>query len=232
LKNLTVCYLPAQWRSLGTEQLRASTCVVIDVIRATSTIAAALAQGAAGITPVASVAEAEQMKARHPETLLAGERQGRMLPGFDLGNSPRDVTAERVGGRGIILTTTNGTQALAACRGARAVVTTSLLNLGATAAKLRAWGPPWIILCAGFEGDFGLDDAIVAGALAEALGEPDPFVALYRSVRGELASVLLRSSAGQELVKIGLDGDVPYCAELDRFSVVPTLDEAGVLRAG
>ena len=230
MNNLTVCYLPSQWRSLDADQLRASACAVIDAIRATSTIVAALAQGAVGITPVASVAEAEHLKAAHPDTLLAGERQGRMLPGFDLGNSPRAFTADRVGGRSLILTTTNGTQALAACRGARAVVTASLLNLTATAAKLREMGPPWIILCAGFEGDFGMDDAIVAGALAEALGETSPFAALYRSVRHDLPGALLNSHAGQELVKIGLEGDVPFCAEVDRFSVVPTLSADGVLR--
>ncbi len=230
MNDLTVCYLPAQWRSLEAERLRASTCVVIDVIRATSTIAEALAAGAAGVTPVASVAEAEQMKARHPETLLAGERHGKMLAGFDLGNSPREVTPERVRGRAIVLTTTNGTQALAACRGARRVVTASLLNLHATAAKLREWGPPWIVLCAGHEGDFGLDDAIVAGALAEALDEPSAFVALYRSVRGELPSAFMQSLAGQELVRIGLGDDVPFCAEMDRLSIVPTLDAEGVLR--
>ena len=232
LKNLTVRYLPSQWRSPDPAPLRDSACAVIDVIRATSTIVAALANGAVGVTPVASVAEAEQIKARHSETLLAGERHGQMLPGFDLGNSPRDVTAEQVGGRSLILTTTNGTQALSACRGARAVVTASLLNLAATAAKLRELGPPWEIICAGYEGAFGFDDAIVAGALAEALDEPSPFIALYRSVKNDLAGVLLRSSAGQELVKIGLEGDVPFCAELDRFSIVPILSADGVLRVG
>lgn len=230
MKNLTVCYLPSQWRSLDRDELRGSACAVIDVIRATSTIVTALAHGAVGITPVASVAEAEQLKANHPETLLAGERHGKMLPGFDLGNSPREMNAERVAGRSLVLTTTNGTQALAACRCARAVVPASLLNLSATAAKLRELGPPWIILCAGFEDDFGLDDAIVAGALAEALGEENAFVALYRSVRRELPRSLLNSQAGQELVKIGLEADVPFCAEVDRFTVVPIWGEDGVLR--
>ncbi len=228
MKNLTICYLPSQWRL---PDLSGSACAVIDVIRATSTIAAALAHGASGVTPVASVAEAEQLKARHPEALLAGERHGQKLPGFDLGNSPHEVTPERVGGRNLILTTTNGTQALAACRGARAVVTASILNLTATAAKLRELGPPWVILCAGYEGDFGMDDAIVAGALAEELGEPSPFVALYHSVKNDLAATLLGSCAGRELVKIGLQDDVPFCAELDLFSVVPMMGEDGVLRA-
>jgi 2-phosphosulfolactate phosphatase len=230
VKKLTVCYLPAQWLAFDPGHLRDSVCVVIDVIRATSTIAAALAHGATGIRPVAAVAEAEQLKAQEPHRLLAGERRGLALPGFDLGNSPRAMTPETVAGRELVLTTTNGTQALAACRGARAVVTTALVNLSATAEKLRALGPPWIVVCAGFEGDFGLDDAIVAGALAETLGEPSPFAALYHSVRSDLVGALLGSQAGQELVKIGLQDDVPYCAERDRFALVPMLGEDGVLR--
>jgi 2-phosphosulfolactate phosphatase len=230
VKNLTLCYLPAQWRSLAATQRQESVCVVIDVIRATTTIAAALAGGATGLRTVAGVAEAEALKAGQPDRLLAGERQGLALPGFDLGNSPRAMTPAAVGGRELILTTTNGTQALAACTGARAVVTCALVNLGATAEKLRALGPPWIVLCAGFEGDFGLDDAIVAGALAEALDEPDTFSALYRSVRGDLAAALLGSHAGQELVKIGLQDDVPFCAERDSLAVVPMLGTDGVLR--
>jgi 2-phosphosulfolactate phosphatase len=89
-----------------------------------------------------------------------------------------------------------------------------------------------MILCAGFEGDFGLDDAIVAGALAEALDEPSPFSALYHSVRRDLGATLLGSQAGQELVKIGLQDDVPFCAELNRFGFVPVLGPDGVLRLG
>ncbi len=230
MNDLTLCYLPAQWRALAETTRRESACVVIDVIRATTTIAAALASGSTGIRPVASVAEAEALKAEQPARLLAGERQGVALPGFDLGNSPRAMTADTVGGRELILTTTNGTQALAACRDARAVLTCALVNLGAVAEKLRALGPPWIVLCAGFEGDFGLDDAIVAGALAEALDQPSPFTALYRSVRHELAATLLGSQAGQELAKIGLQDDVPFCAERDSLAVVPLLGADGVLR--
>jgi 2-phosphosulfolactate phosphatase len=215
---------------LDGERLRGSACAVIDVIRATSTIAAALAHGASGVQPVASVSDAFAAKARDPEALLAGERGGQALPGFDLGNSPEDFTAERVSGRRIILTTTNGTQALAACAGARAVVTASLLNLEAVATRLRQIGPPWIIVCAGCDGEFGVDDAVVAGALAEALGREHSLVALYRSVRRELPETLLGSAAGRELLKVGLEKDVPFCAKLNLFSIVPTLGADGVLR--
>jgi 2-phosphosulfolactate phosphatase len=230
MTDLTVCYLPTQWRALEGAHLHASACAVIDVIRATSTIAVALAEGAQGVQPVASVEEAFALKKEHPETLLAGERGGVALPGFDLGNSPYDMTTERVGGRQIILTTTNGTQALAACRGARAVVTASFLNLDATAQRLRELGPPWIILCAGHQGGFGVDDAAVAGALAEALDQDHALVSLYRSVRNDLTEMLRGSLAGQELVKVGLEKDVPFCAQVNRLALVPTLGTDGVLR--
>ena len=231
MSDLEICYLPTQWRALNREQLSRSACAVIDVIRATSTITAALASGASGVQPVADVAEAFALKAENPEALLAGERGGQPLPGFDLGNSPVDFTAERVKGRRVIFTTTNGTQALAACAGARAVVTVGLLNLNAVAEWLRKLGPPWVIVCAGYEGSFGMDDAVVAGALAEALGQEHALVSLYHSVRNELATALTGSLAGQELVKVGLTKDIRFCAQLDRFSLVPTLDTDGVLKA-
>jgi 2-phosphosulfolactate phosphatase len=230
MSDLEICFLPAQWRTLNATRLRASACAVIDVIRATSTIATALAQGARGVQPVASVADAFALKERNPEALLAGERGGQALPGFDLGNSPEDFTTARVQRRPLILTTTNGTQALAACQGARAVVTASLLNLDAVAARLREIGPPWIIVCAGCDGEFGVDDAIVAGALAEALDQEHALVSLYRSVRGDLAETLLGSAAGRELLKVGLEKDVPFCAQLNLFSIAPMLGEDGVLR--
>jgi len=231
MSDLDICYLPAQWRTLKPEHLRASACVVIDVIRATSTIAMALAEGAQGIQPVADSADAFALKALNPEMLLAGERGGKPLAGFDLGNSPQEYTRERIQNQSILLTTTNGTQALAACREARAVITASLLNLDAVATRLKELGPPWIIACAGFEGSFGMDDTIVAGALAEALECEHTFAALYRSVRKDLPAVLLGSQAGQELVKVGLEKDIAFCAQLNLLPIVPTLDTDGMLRA-
>jgi len=228
--DLEILHSPSQWKKISDERLLTSACAVIDVIRATSTIATALANGAPGVQPVAKLEEAFSLKKLNPAALLAGERSGQAVPGFDLGNSPEDFTPERVKGRPVILTTTNGTQALAACAGARAVVTASLLQVTAVATRLRELGPPWIVICAGCNGEFGVDDAIVAGALAEALGQDHAFVHLYRSVRHDLAEALLGSSAGQELVKVGLEKDIPFCATLDVYSVVPTLGDDGVLR--
>jgi 2-phosphosulfolactate phosphatase len=230
MTDLEICFLPMQWRALPAEKIRASVCVVIDVIRATSTIVTAVAHGA-GVLAVANLDDAFALKAKSPSVLLAGERGGQALPGFDLGNSPEDFTTERVQGRRVILTTTNGTQALAACPGARAVLTASFLNLDAVAARMRELGPPWIILCAGYNGEFGVDDAAVAGALAEALGhEEHPMVSVYHSVRRDLTEALLNSGAGRELRKVELEKDVPFCAQLNLFSIVPTLGADGVLR--
>jgi 2-phosphosulfolactate phosphatase len=230
MSKLTIFHSPAQWRAMPVDQLRDATAVVIDVIRATSTIACALAQGAAGVRPVADVADAFALKARDPEAILAGERGGQPLPGFDMGNSPEDFTRKRINKREVILTTTNGTEALAACVGSRHVLTASLLNLDAVAARLREIGPPWIVVCAGCNGHFGVDDAIVAGALAEALDQDHAFVHLYRSVQKTLTEALLGSEAGHELIKVGMEKDVPYCAQMSRLSVVPTMGADGVLR--
>jgi len=230
MKDLEIFYLPAQWRALNAKLLHASACAVIDVIRATSTIVTALARGANGVQPVANVAEAQLLKEQNRDVLLAGERGGKPLPGFDLGNSPHEFTTERVKERRIILTTTNGTQALAACHGARAIVTASLLNLDAVAVRLRELGPPWLIVCAGYEGQFGLDDAIVAGALAEALDQDHSLVSLYHSVRNDLTETLHGSNAGQELLKIGMKNDVPFCAQFNLFPFVPTLGTDGILQ--
>jgi len=231
MNDLTICHSPVQWRALNSERLHVSACAVIDVIRATSTIVAALAHGATGVLAIADSADAFAAKARAPEALLAGERHGQPLPGFDLGNSPEDFTAERVQGRHILLTTTNGTQALTACLGARMVIAASLLNLDAVAARLLEIGPPWMVICAGCDGEFGVDDAVVAGALAQALEQDHAFVSLYRSVRRELPEMLLGSAAGRELLKVGLEKDIPFCAQLNLFPIVPTLDKGGVLRA-
>ncbi len=229
MSDLEICYLPVQWRNLDPERLNRSACAVIDVIRATSTIVTALAHGAAGVEPVADVGDAFVRKAHDPQAVLAGERGGVPLPGFDIGNSPEEFTAERVGGNRVILTTTNGTQALAACREGRAVVTACLLNLDAVAAKLRELGSPWIILCAGHNGGFGVDDAIVAGALAEALDQDHALVSLYRSVGKNVAETFHGCLAGLELEKVGMGKDLDYCAKRDVFSLVPTLGPDGVL---
>src|SRR5471030_727641 len=132
---------PAELPALAQRDLRATACVVFDVLRATSTFVTALQNGAKEIIPVTEISEALEIKKTRPEVLLGGERDGVKISAkgidFDLGNSPREYTREKIRGKTIVSTTTNGTRALRACAGAQIVLAASFLNLGATAEFLR-----------------------------------------------------------------------------------------------
>jgi len=223
---LRVLYTPSQieaWSQAGPEGpggAAGTQCVAIDQLRATSTIVTALAHGAAAVHAVASVEDARRLKRSNPAALLAGERGGLPLEGFDLGNSPRAFTPERVGGREIILTTTNGTGALGACRGAETILAASMLNLSAVIAALSASPLPRVLLCAGTGRDFSLEDALVAGAIAQEIAPGHPAAALHRSVRSELPAVWRRTVNGRQLVALGLGEDIAWSAQRDLFSLV------------
>ncbi|PYJ04242.1 MAG: 2-phosphosulfolactate phosphatase, partial [Verrucomicrobia bacterium] len=144
MRTLEVLFTPAEFAGLHQRDLSETVCVVFDVLRASSTMVTALVNGAAGIIPVGEIAEALAIRRWEPEAVLAGERDGlRIQPersggvAFDLGNSPREFTRDKVGGKTIVMTTTNGTRALRACAQARRVLVGSFLNLGATADLLK-----------------------------------------------------------------------------------------------
>lgn len=207
--------------------------VVIDVLRATSSIATALAAGAASIWPVDEVEAALAAKREVAHALLAGERSCRIIPGFDLGNSPAAFSVPAMAGRRIIMATTNGSRALAAARqaGFDRVLTASLLNIGAVASAIAGSGAERLVLiCAGTNGAFSLDDAVVAGALLERIPDmvaDDSALAartLYRAAREDVVGVFFRSQAGQNLIAAGMRGDVEFCAQTDAFDVVPHLE--------
>ncbi len=147
--HIDVVLHPAEIAQLPARDLSATTCVVFDVLRATSSIITALAHGAAEIYPVCTIDEARALKASLADAVLGGERQGDMIPGFDIGNSPREYTD--LTNRRIVTTTTNGTVALRACERAERVLVGALLNLGAVAAELLASAPR--IGPAGLRGD-------------------------------------------------------------------------------
>ena len=175
--NLEVLLTPADFAALASRDLSGATCVVFDVLRATSTMLTALANGAARIFPVAGIPEAVKLSASHPAALLAGERDGVLIRAsqtggrdFDLGNSPREFTRERVAGREIIMTTTNGTRALQACARARTVLVAGALNLPAVAKRIAAERPDRLLLvCAGTYEEAAYEDTLVAGALCDLL---------------------------------------------------------------
>ena len=143
--NLSVTFTPAEFETLRQQDLSGTVCVVFDVLRATSTIVTALARGAESVLPVGSIEEALRCRADDPCVLLAGERNGLRISAsdtgsvdFDLGNSPLEYTAAVVRGRRIVTTTTNGTRAFAACRGARHIFAASFLN-SSTSKSMWTW---------------------------------------------------------------------------------------------
>ena len=165
---------PAELPALAERDLRGTACVVFDVLRATSTFATALHNGAKAIIPVGEISEAIAFKKKQPDVLLGGERDGIRISSngidFDLGNSPREYTPEKVRGKTIVSTTTNGTRALRACASAQTILAASFLNLGATAEFLRAKNFQDILLvCAGTRENKADEDVLAAGALCELL---------------------------------------------------------------
>src|SRR5208283_5991661 len=174
---------PAELPALAKRDLRDATCVVFDVLRATSTFVTTLHNGAKAIIPVSEIAEALAIRQKQPDILLGGERDGVRIRAaqtgsndFDLGNSPREYTPEKVRGKTIVSTTTNGTRALRACTGAQTVLAASFLNLTATAEFLRQNDFQKILLvCAGTGQNCALEDLLGAGALCELLNAATPF---------------------------------------------------------
>ena len=204
------------------EAERWPTAIVVDVLRATSTIAQALASGYRRVLCCADVDEAFELRARLGEGVLAGERNADPIPGFDLGNSPRELVEPL--GETVILTTTNGTRAIVAAAGhAEVVLVGSLLNLDAVAAAARGEGDVEVV-CAGLQGRFTIDDAYCAGRIVELVGgeRSDAAEAALRVSRS-FPSALdgLRASRNPEHARLG--EDIAFCAREGVLDVVPRL---------
>jgi 2-phosphosulfolactate phosphatase len=214
--------------------LAGRTVVVIDVLRATSSIVEALANGAQGVYPAVSTEEAIKLASSlGPEDmLLCGESRGRMVEGFALGNSPREFSPECVSGKRLVMSTTNGTPAFFLAADGVRVLACSFMNLTAVAfAVLEA--DSILVLCAGMEGLFSLDDAVCAGALVQRIRtEIGQEVRINDAAMGAVemaltfhinAYFLASTWTGRRLIEIGLREDLDVCAQIDRHSVVPEM---------
>jgi 2-phosphosulfolactate phosphatase len=206
----------------------APTGIVIDVIRATSTICQALAAGYERVFCAAEVEEAVTLREALGEGILGGERHAVLIPGFDLGNSPREYV-ERAGPT-LILSTTNGTRAVvAAARRCERVYIASLLNLDAVVRAARDAGDDVVVVCAGVQGTLALDDAFVAGRIVERLGweRTDAAEAAARLVTTwtDPEQALRASKSGRNLMQNAphLEADIPFCARESVLDVVPRL---------
>jgi 2-phosphosulfolactate phosphatase len=228
--HLDVALNPAEIALLPQRDLSATTCVVFDVLRATSSMITGLAHGAAEIHPVCTIEEALALKERMPHAVLGGERHGELIPGFDVGNAPHEYAS--LGGRAIITTTTNGTVALRACEQARRVLVGALLNLDALASALRREAPQRVLLvCAGTFADFALEDAYAAGALIARLDSPHLSDAAHAAlaVARQFSTPLdaLRAATnGVVLAQKGRGGEVEWCARVSVFNVVGQMQSA------
>jgi 2-phosphosulfolactate phosphatase len=221
--------------------------LVVDVLRASTSIAAALHHGARAVIPFAGVDEAitRARSLERSEVVLAGERKMAPIQGFQLGNSPREFTAELVTGKIVVMTTTNGTAALANSVGAAEVLVGCFANYSAVLAWLRAGaraGKSIVVVCAGTNGRFALEDAICAGrfvrgiarrGITAELGDAANVAAIIdRRMGADLSAVLRDSEHGRALIEAGHGDDVAYCAGIDTHPVVPIYRDRQVVRLG
>lgn len=226
MKKLEVCLTPAL---LPLYPIRESIVVVIDVLRATSSMCYAFENGAKSIIPVDSI---EACRAYEGQGyLLAAERNGEVVEGFDFGNSPFSYTAEKVAGKTVVLTTTNGTKAIELSKEAHQIVIGSFLNLSVLCDWLKEQDRDVLLLCAGWKDRFNLEDTLFAGAVMHQLKNYfgyycDAAIAaedLYLTAKEDLRGYLRKSSHAQRMADLNIEADVQFCLQKDQCKTIPVL---------
>lgn len=225
-KRIQVCLSPAL---LPYYHLDDTVAVVIDIFRATSSMCYGLANGAKAIIPVAEVEEC--LAYREHGYLLAAERNGEVVKGFDFGNSPFSYTRDRVEGKTIVLTTTNGTRAIRHCAGATAVAIGSFLNIGALSNWLNKQNRHILLVCAGWKNHVNLEDTVFAGGVISRISHDDiemddsaqVALAMFRQAQGDLAGFLSRASHAKRMQHLHIEQDIAFCLQTDTIAVVPVL---------
>lgn len=221
------------------EELAGSTVVVVDILRATTTVVHALAAGAVKVIPLLEVDRALAIKSQlGASAVLGGERGGRKIQGFDLGNSPGEYTRASVGGKTLVFTTTNGTRALEMCRHASRVLLGSFANFSAVCREVGRL-ERLDILCAGTDGQITREDVLFAGAVIDDLHRAgtvltndqadiacDAWRAATLDFAGPkpLAEYLRASTGGRNLIEIGHERDIDIAAQIDRCDLIAELD--------
>ncbi|MBT7728610.1 MAG: 2-phosphosulfolactate phosphatase [Planctomycetaceae bacterium] len=227
------------------ESVAGGIAIVVDVLRASTTIVTALEEGAAFVKPVSGVDEARRLKhGDFSSCLLGGERGGLRIAGFDLGNSPAEYTHSVVAGRGVLMTTTNGTLAIERCEAAREILVGSFVNRTSVARSAFLLASKYGIdaihlVCAGTDGEETDEDILGAGAIVDAgivaakghsLFDPCSQKASFEFLRvingsgdsrGRLAARLRQSLGGKNLIRLGMDSDLILAAAVDRCRLVP-----------
>jgi 2-phosphosulfolactate phosphatase len=223
--------------NLTEDDVKDHTVVVIDVLRAASTIATALHNGARAVVAVPDMAEAGKIASNLDQSsyLLGGERDAEKIEGYHLGNSPLEYTPEEVTGRTIILNTTNGTHAIAKARAARHLLIGSFLNAGRVVDFVKQAGLDVTIVCAGRRNRVSLEDTLCAGMMLYRLwdGKEPGLVSdtshiaftQYQTDKDHLEREILRCNHAQSLKAKGYEADVDYCLQVDGLPVLPYFRE-------
>lgn len=227
--NIEVCYTPQAYNLFHKDE---AIVVVIDVFRATSAIVTAFYNGVSKMIPVATVEEAKEYQANG--FMAAAERNGEMIEGFELGNSPFGYMNNKVKGKTIAISTTNGTQAIEASRKASKIVIGSFLNLDVLCEYLASQKKDVILVCAGWKNKFNLEDTLFAGAVVEKLSNGsehavtcDSAIAskhLYNIAKEDLYEFLGNSSHRNRLAKLDLERDIKYCLTPNQCPVIPVME--------
>lgn len=214
--------------------------VMVDVLRSASTMAAALDAGCREIIPASGIEEASRLADTlgRDHVLLCGEREGRKIEGFDLGNSPLEFSPQVVQDRTLIMATTNGTAVINLIKQASWLGAAALINVSAVYQSLKRSGLDAVIVCAGKWGRFSLEDAICAGAIADLAASDKAVLSdsakvsrmLFRKHRKNLFKILSTSEHGSYLLSLGFGDDIAFCAELDRTATVPVLEGGRIIR--
>lgn len=232
-RNLEVCLTPAL---LHLHDIKDSIVVVIDIFRATSSICYGIDNGAEAIIPVATIEACRSYS--HSDFLLAAERNGEVVEGFDFGNSPFSYTAAKVACKTIVLTTTNGTHAINVSRGANKIVIGSFLNLTALCNWIKTQPNNVLLLCSGWKDKVNLEDTLFAGGVVNHLRNEnyvldDAGIAaedLYLLAKDDLRSYLQKTSHSERLKKLGIEEDIKFCLNLDVTNSIPVLDGERLIR--
>ena len=230
IRSIDVIFSPDLLSSIC---LEGKTVVVIDILRATTTITFAIANGATYIKPVLTPERAFAIRQKQPNMLIGGERHGKPVDGFNLGNSPSEYQRSAISGRSVVITTTNGTRTMRACMSAKQVLIGSFLNLGALIRVLDQANNHITFVCSGREGQFCTEDALFAGSCVDALcqGQNDVCLTdaaktsqlLFQTHHQQVFESIQNSDHGRYLTSIGLESDLEFCSQVDLVDVVPVM---------
>lgn len=232
MNSIAVCLSP---ELIHLFDLNNKAVVVVDVLRATSSMVTGLANGLQAIKPVATLDECKKLSAEG--YITAAERGGKKVEGFDIGNSPFSYMAVELVGQKVAITTTNGTLAISKSTSADHILIGAFLNIKAVADRLRSINKDVIIFCAGWQGSVNLEDTLFAGALIEILSnefelstdDAKMSKSLFQANKGKLLETVANSAHAKRLEKFGVIKDIEFCVRFDEYSIVPYLADGELI---